>query len=210
MIMAENIMESTTRNLSISKKHFELPGKEDDMKCKMIIAIAVCALLVAFPGIAYSAERATDEEAIAMVEMAGKLIEEQGDLALPVISNPEGRFCNKDKTLYVFVYNDKFELVAHPYRPDLIGVRFPEDSRIRIIANITLTEGCCWHKYADRESSEDDIQVTRTYGKVFTSDSKNYYADRESCEDELRVTRTHGKLFTFDSKTYIVCTSVRD
>ncbi len=152
------------------------------MKCKIFIAIAVCALLVAFPGIACSAERATDEEAIAMVEMAGKLIEEWGDLAIPVISNPEGRFYNKEKTLYVFVYNDQFELVAHPYRPDLIGVRFPEDSRMRLIANITVTEGCCWHKYADRESSEDELQVTRTYGKAFT----------------------------FDWKTYIVCTSVRD
>jgi hypothetical protein len=96
----------------------------------MIIAIAVCALLVAFTGIAYSAERATDEEAIAMVEMAGKLIEEQGDLALPVIGNPQSGFYNKEKTLHVFVYNDNFELIAHPYRPDLVSVHFPENSQI--------------------------------------------------------------------------------
>jgi len=144
------------------------------MKGKILIAIAVYVFLVAFPGIAYSAEKTTDEEAIAMVERAGKLIEEQGDLALPVIGNPQSGFYNKEKTLHVFVYNDNFELIAHPYRPDLVSVHFPDNSQIRIIANVTMIEGCCWHQYTDRESCEEDIRVTRTYGKVFQFDSKNY------------------------------------
>jgi hypothetical protein len=181
LIIAEHILRPTTRSLSIRRKYSGLPGKEDDMKCKNFIAIAVCALLVAFSGIAYSAERGTDEEAMAMVEMAGKLIEEQGDLALPVISNPEGRFYNKEKDLYVFVYNDKFEVVANPYRPELIGVRFPEYSPLAKIVTTSLTEGCCWLKYTDREC----------------------------CEEAPHVMKTYGKLYKFESKDYIVCCSVR-
>jgi hypothetical protein len=181
MSIAEDIMRPTKRNLSIGRKHSNSPGKEDDMKYKIFIAIAVCALLVAFPGIAYSAERATDEEAMAMVEMAGKLIEERGDLALPEISNPEGRFYNKEKDLYVFVYNDKFEVVANPYRPESIGVRFPDYSPLAKIVTTSLTEGCCWLEYTDREC----------------------------CEEAPHVMKTYGKLFKFEWKDYIVCCSVR-
>jgi hypothetical protein len=144
------------------------------MNGKVLNFIAICAFLVAFTGLAYSAERATEEEATAMVEMAGKLIEQQGDLALPAISNPEGKFYDKEKDLYVFVYNDKFEVVANPYRPDLIGVRFSENSPHAKIVTASLKEGCCWLKYNDRESCEDAPHEIRTYGKLFKYEWKDY------------------------------------
>ncbi len=151
------------------------------MKSKIIVVVLLCASLVAFPRLSIPADRATEEDALQMVEMAGKLIEEQGDLALPVISNPEGRFYNKEKALYVFVYNNRFEVVANPYRTDLIGVRFPEYSPFAKIVTASMIEGSCWLKYTDREC----------------------------CEDAPHEMKTYGKLFKFESKDYIVCCSVR-
>jgi hypothetical protein len=109
-----------------------------------------------------------------MVEMAGRLIEKQGDLALPEISNPEGRFFNREKSLYVFVYNDESEVVANPCRPDLVGVRFPENSPAARIVAAAMKEGCCWISYSDRECCEDDPHETKVYGKLFRFDWKDY------------------------------------
>ena len=140
----------------------------------MIIAMTVCAFLVAFPVIAYSAGKATDEDAVAMVEMAGKLIEERGDLALPIINNPGGKYFDKEKALYVVVYNERIEIIAHPYRPDLIGVRRSYHSPSEKIVTTSLVQGECWLEYTDRECCEDDVRAMRTYGKQFSFEKKNY------------------------------------
>jgi hypothetical protein len=146
--------------------------KEDDMSRKILIAVIVCAFLVAFPRLASPADRTTDEEAMAMVEMAGQLIEEQGDLALPVISNPKGRFYNRENDLYIFILNDKFEVIANPYKPELIGVRYPENSPIRRIVTTALIEGRCSAEYTDRNCSEDDLhETTISSARVCASDA---------------------------------------
>ena len=144
------------------------------MKGKMIIAIAICALLVAFPEIVFTAGKATDEDAIAMVEMAGKLIEEKGDLALPVINNPESKYFDKEKALYVVVYNEKIEVIANPYRPDLIGVCLSHHSQSEKIVTTSMAQGGCLLEYTDRACCEDDVREIRTYGKRFSFDKKNY------------------------------------
>ncbi len=154
------------------------------MKGKMIIAIAICALLVAFPEIAFSAGKATDEDAVAMVEMAGKLIEERGDLALPIINNPEGMYFDKEKALYVVVYNERIEIIAHPYRPDLIGVCLSHHSQSEKIVTTSLAQGGCWLEYTDRACYEDDVREIKTYGKRFSYDKKNYIVCASIYKDE--------------------------
>jgi len=50
------------------------------MKSRMLILALMCAALVVFPKLSIPAERATEEDAVRMVETAGKMIEE---MAMP-------------------------------------------------------------------------------------------------------------------------------
>jgi cytochrome c len=147
---------------------------------KVIIVFVVLPVLFGLAGIAWTGERVTDEEAVALVEQAGKLIEQEGDAALDVISNPEGGFYFKDKALYTFVYNDNIEIIAHPYKPELIGNCFKgkPDCKGKMfrdeIVGKALTEGSGWTDYSYQKPGSQDIHTKKTYGKLFKHGDKNY------------------------------------
>lgn len=82
--------------------------------------MTVFALIAGFYGWA-GAQTATKQDAMTLVEKAGKLIEEKGDAALAAISDPNGEFIDREKALYVFVYDENIFVLAHPYLHDLIG-----------------------------------------------------------------------------------------
>ena len=125
-----------------------------------------------------------------MVEKAGKLIEEKGDAALAEISDPKGEFIDREKALYIFVFDKNVVILAHPYRPELIGqsMKGKSDDQGRMfhdqIVEKALTKGSGWTEYVYQKpvSIGDEI----TYQVMY---EKNSYA----------------KLFKHGDKKYIVC-----
>lgn len=150
--------------------------------------MAVFTLIVGFYGWV-GAQMTTKQDAMTMVEKAGKLIEEKGDAALAVISDSKGEFIDREKALYVFVYDKDVVIVAHPYHPDLIGQsmkRKYDDLGKKFhdeIVRKALTKGSGWTEYVWQrpEGGESEIS-TATYRK-----------------------NTYGKLFKHGKKKYIVC-----
>lgn len=147
---------------------------------KIFVLIVILSVIFALKGIAWTGEKATDKEAIALVEKAGKLIEELGDAALAIISNPDGEFYFKDKALYAFVYNDNIEIIAHPYKPELIGKSFrgKPDVKGKVfrdeIVKKALEEGSWWTYYSYEKPGSRDIHTKKTYGKLFRHGDKSY------------------------------------
>jgi len=92
---------------------------------KLLKVLALGVLALGFVATAGAAERATLDEAKAMVKKARAYIREVGpEKAFAEFSNPKGRFV--DRELYVFV-NDKTGVnLAHGANPRLIGKNLME------------------------------------------------------------------------------------
>src|SRR5579862_7985054 len=83
----------------------------------VLVAAASAALMT---GSAWAAERATKDEAMAMVQKAVAFIKEQGpEKAYAEISNKTGRFVDRD--LYIVVYGFDGKVLAHGANEKLIG-----------------------------------------------------------------------------------------
>lgn len=162
------------------------------MKRRYLSAIAVFVLIIGFYGWA-GANEAMKQDAMNMVEKAGRLIEEKGDAALAAISDPKGEFIDREKALYVFVYNKDVVIVAHPYRPDLIGqpMKWKFDGRGKMfhheIVKKALTEGSGWTKYVWQKP-------------VSVGEEVKYQA--------MYVKNSYAKLFQYGDKKYIVCSGI--
>jgi cytochrome c len=147
---------------------------------RVIVTVVILSVVFGLTGIAWAGEKVTDDEAIALVEQAGKLIEKEGDAALGVISNPEGGFYFKEKALYAFVYNDNIEIIAHPYKAELIGKSFrgKPDVKGKVfrdeIVGKALRDGSGWTEYSYQKPGSKDIHTKKTYGKLFKHGDKNY------------------------------------
>ncbi len=151
------------------------------MKSKILIVMLLCAALVVFPRISYTAERATEEDAVQMVEAAGKMIEVMGDAALAVISDPSGKCCDKERNLYVFVYSKDVVLIADSMRHDVIGVSFKGNNSAvnhyqvsEIMVQKAMKEGSGWTDYPYMNASTGKISTKHTYAKLFRHAGKNY------------------------------------
>ncbi len=152
------------------------------MKDKILFITLLCVALVALPSTATIAVAASEEDAVQMVETAGKMIESMGDAALPVISDPSGRCCDKERNLYVFVFSDKLVMMAHSERHDIIGVSFKEQGPIttnhhnasETIVEKAMQKGSGWTDYLYYNPASGHISMKHTYSKVFRHDGKNY------------------------------------
>jgi hypothetical protein len=151
------------------------------MKARILIIMLLCAVLVGFPKIAYPAEKATEKDAVQMVETAGNLIEMMGDAALAIISDPSGKCCDTDRNLYVFVYSDGVVLLADSMRHDVIGVSFKGKDPIannyqvsEIMVQKAMKEGSGWTDYPYMNPGSGQISMKHTYSKLFRHAGKNY------------------------------------
>jgi hypothetical protein len=167
--------------MQVENNEYQLPWEVNSMKAKILIIMFLCAVLVAFPKIAYPAEKATEEDAVLMVETAGKLIETMGDAALAVISDPSGRCCDKERNLYVFVYSQDVVLLADSMRHDVIGVSFkgqdPLVNNYRVSETMVqkaMKEGSGWTDYPYMNPGSGQISMQHTYAKLFRHAGKNY------------------------------------
>jgi hypothetical protein len=152
-----------------------------NVKAKILIIMLLCAVLVAFPKLAYPAENATEKDAVQMVETAGKLIEAMGDAALALISDPSGRCCDNERALYVFVFSDDVVLLANSMRHDVIGVSFKGNDPVvnnyrvsEIMVQKAMKEGSGWTDYPYMNPGSGQISMKHTYAKLFRHAGKNY------------------------------------
>jgi hypothetical protein len=113
------------------------------------------------------------------------MIEEMGDAALPLISDPTGRCFDCERNLYVFVYSDDVVLLSHPFRQDVVGTslsRHPEDYGIEpvsvtasnMIVGKALRDGSGWTDYPAEIPGTFTIGTKHTYEKLFRHADKNY------------------------------------
>ena len=84
---------------------------------KAMIAIFICLFAMS---LGYTAQKATPEEAKKMVEQAVAYVKANGqEKALQEFNKPKSKFVKGE--LYVFAYDLKAVVVAHPLIPKLIG-----------------------------------------------------------------------------------------
>jgi len=84
-------------------------------------AVLACGLVLAGAGAARGEEKpGTADEAVAMVKKASAFLKANGrEKALAEISNPRGRFVDRD--LYVTVYDMAGTCLAHGFNPKMVG-----------------------------------------------------------------------------------------
>ena len=88
---------------------------------KQIAVLFTCAVIIASGvGSSLAAERATKDEAVAMVKKAVAFIKQQGgEKAYAEINNKSGQFIDRD--LYIVVYRLDGNILAHGANEKLIG-----------------------------------------------------------------------------------------
>ena len=117
---------------------------------RIITVVSLAVFMVAVSHVAFAAEFGTPQEAEAMVKKAIAEIKAVGkDKALAEISNPKGKFIDRD--LYIFVYDMNGKCVGHGFNQKMIGKdlvqmkdpdgRFYVKERIEIIK----TKGSGWY-----------------------------------------------------------------
>lgn len=88
---------------------------------RVLTGLLMGCVILASSGVARAEEKpGTQEEAVAMVKKAIGFLKANGrDKALAEISNPKGRFIDRD--LYVTVYDMNGTCLAHGFNPKMVG-----------------------------------------------------------------------------------------
>lgn len=126
------------------------------------------------------AASATKEEAKDLVNKAAAAILAEGEAAIAKISTPDGGFYFKDKALYAFVYDENCVMMAHPYKPGLIGKSYKGKPDVRgkkfrdEIVEKALTDGEGWTEYSYQKPGEKGIHQKIAYCKLVEKDGKKY------------------------------------
>ncbi|MDM8547281.1 cache domain-containing protein [Candidatus Venteria ishoeyi] len=121
-----------------------------------------------------------EAQAIALVDKAVLLIQDQGEAAFKRITAPEGGFFFKDKSLYTFVYDENVVIRAHPYKPTLIGRSYKGKPDVRgnmfrdEIVSKALKNNDGWTEYHYQKPGKSGIHRKKVYGKLVTHDGKKY------------------------------------
>ncbi|MBN2281543.1 MAG: cache domain-containing protein [Candidatus Marinimicrobia bacterium] len=120
------------------------------------------------------------KEAVALVNKAVDLIREKGETALVEINKPEGGFYIEEKALYAFVYDENCVMLAHPYKPSLVGKSYLGKPDIKgkkfrdEIVQKALTNGAGWTDYSYQKPNDPGIHQKTAYGKFIEKDGKKY------------------------------------
>lgn len=140
---------------------------------KKLFASAVFALFgLVFTSCAVAGDRGTAEEAVAMVRSATAYLTANGrEKSYAEISNPNGRF--KDRDLYVVVYDLNGKNIAHGANPRMVGKDLIElrdadgkafmKERIEIIK----TKGKGWQDYKFVNPVNKQIEQKSMYIEKF-------------------------------------------
>lgn len=143
---------------------------------KLLLLIAIFCL--SFP--LFAEENATDAEVTAMVDKAVSLIKSKGTAAFETINKKDGGFYVESKDLYVFVYNEQVEMLAHPFKPELVGKAFKGKPDVKgkmfrdEIVTLALSKGKGWVEYSYQKPGDPGIYQKVTYCKIAVSGGVKY------------------------------------
>lgn len=107
------------------------------------------------------------------------LIEKKGSSALDIINKKDGEFM--EGSLYVFVYNDKVTIVAHPFKNRLVGKNYKGKADIKgkkfrdDIVNNTLKNGEAWTSYVYQKPDTKGLFHKKVYSKLATTKKGKKY-----------------------------------
>ena len=128
----------------------------------------VVVSIICFASVSIAAEFGTPEEAEAMVKKAVALIKTQGkDKAFVEISNPKGKFVDRD--LYIFVYDLNGKCVAHGFNQKMIGVDLIDmkdpDGKLYVKERVEIakTKGKGWQDYKFTNPTSKKVEHKRAY-----------------------------------------------
>lgn len=141
---------------------------------KFMKIILFCSILFAF---SFAAEMVIKAELLDMVDNAVTLVETKGDKALKEISKKDGRFVKG--SLYVFAYNEKVEIIAHPIKPYLIGKSYKGKPDVKgkkfrdaIVAKALAGSG--WSTYHYQKPNTKGLFLKKTYSRLAVHKGKKY------------------------------------
>jgi cytochrome c len=142
-------------------------GEEKKMK-RIITIICLVVFMMAVSHVAFAAEFGTSAEAEGMVKKAIADIKTLGkDKALAEISNPKGKFIDRD--LYVFVYDMNGKCVGHGFNQKMIGKDLAEmkdpDGKFYVKERIEIakTKGKGWQDYKFTNPTSKKIENKTAY-----------------------------------------------
>ena len=135
---------------------------------RFVMLLWMVMSILCFASISIAAEFGTAAEAEAMVKKAVALIKSQGaDKAFAEISNPKGKFIDRD--LYIFVYDTKGKCVAHGFNQKMIGVDLIDmkdpDGKLYVKERVEIakTKGKGWQDYKFTNPTSKKIEHKRAY-----------------------------------------------
>ena len=120
----------------------------------------------------------TKKDVTNYVNKAVKLIEAKGEAGLTEISKTDGKYIKG--ALYVFVYDETVTIVAHPFKPKIIGKTYKGKPDIKgkkyrdDIVNNTIKDKEAWTEYAYQKPNEKGIHTKLTYSKLAIHNGKKY------------------------------------
>ena len=135
---------------------------------RIITSVCLAVFILAVSHVAVAAEFGTTAEAEAMVKKAVAEIKAAGnDKAFAEISNPKGKFIDRD--LYVFVYDITGKCVAHGFNQKMIGKDLVEmkdpDGKFYVKERIEIakSKGKGWQDYKFRNPTTNQIEPKAMY-----------------------------------------------
>ncbi len=138
------------------------------MKRLIVAIIAVTFSVLLAENVTFAAQFGTSAEAEALVKKAIQLIKTEGkDKAFAEISNPKGKFIDRD--LYVFVYDMDGKCVSHGFNSKMIGKELAEvkdsDGKyfVRERIEIAKTKGKGWQDYKFTDPITKKIEQKSAY-----------------------------------------------
>lgn len=120
------------------------------------------------------------QEAVDLVNKAVKLIGEKGADALTQISKEDGGFYFKESALYAFVYDENCVMLAHPYKPSLIGKSYKGKPDVKgkmfrdELVKQALEHGEGWTDYSYQKPEETGIFIKTAFSKLVEKGGKKY------------------------------------
>jgi cytochrome c len=135
---------------------------------KTLMAVGLALFLLSSWSIGLAVEFGTAAEAEAMVKKAVNLIKTEGkDKAFREISNPKGKFVDRD--LYIFVYDMNGKCVAHGFNQKMIGKDLLEmrdtDGKLYVKERVEIakTKGKGWQDYKFTDPMTKKVEPKTAY-----------------------------------------------